>query len=179
MPKYDANRDHRGSIRLAGHDYTRPGAYFVTFRVAGTDLSLGEVNDGHAVLNEYGRAVVDAWNVLPEHYPRVALDAFVVMPNHVHGLIVLKQREATNVGAGLRPAPSAKSQRSLGLSEVVRALKSFSARRINELREAPGASVWQRNYYERVIRGEAELQRVRRYVSDNPANWRDDEFYPE
>ncbi len=110
-------------------------------------------------LNDAGRIAQATWDGLPEHYPNVELGAFVAMPNHVHGVIVLNDR----VGAGLKPAPT--------VPEIVRALKTFSARRINEMRGTPGVSVWQRNYFEHVIRNEESLNRIRQYILDNPARW--------
>ena len=113
-----------------------------------------------------------SWFDLPNHYAHVRLDAFVIMPNHVHGVIVL-----TEVGAGLKPAPTVVAKRH-GLPEIVRGFKTFSSRRINELRGTPGTPVWQRNYYEHVIRGEDELNRVREYIDSNPTGWLEDRYHP-
>ena len=93
----------------------------------------------------------------------------MVMPNHLHGIVILSP-EWTK--AGLSPAPTP-------LSEVVRALKSFSAREINRLRNSPGVPVWQRNYYDHVMRDDEDLNRIREYILDNPANWGKDENNPE
>jgi len=90
------------------------------------------------------------------------------MPNHVHGVVVLK-----NVGAGLRPAPTPLPRPPL--PEIVRAFKAFSSRRINEARHTPGILVWQRNYYERIVRNDAELNRIRDYITGNPMHWAQDE----
>jgi REP element-mobilizing transposase RayT len=119
------------------------------------------------------------WLDLPNHYPHVSLDAFVVMPNHIHGIIVLVDTygvgdvRTDGVRAGFKPAPTNAGARH-GLPEIVRALKTYSARRINASRGTPGASVWQRGYYERVIRNESELNLTRKYISSNPHNWRKD-----
>ncbi len=104
------------------------------------------------ILNEYGRIVLSCWNDLPNHYSHVRLDAFQIMPNHTHGIIFI-------VGAGLKPAPT--STKRHGLPEIVRAFKTFSARGINESRRTPGVSIWQRNYYDRIIRDDDELHPVR------------------
>jgi REP element-mobilizing transposase RayT len=138
----------------------------------GTELLFGEVRDSGVILNQYGRVVIECWDELPTHYPHVVPDEFVVMPNHVHGIVILSGRDRAGVGAGLRPA-----QPIHGLSEIVRALKAFSARRINQLRESQGAQVWQRSFHERIIRGPSEMQRIRKYIRDNPSNWQGDEYY--
>ncbi len=91
------------------------------------------------------------------------------MPNHVHGIIFFEEW-VEPVGAGLKPAPTTPIKRH-GLSEIVRAFKSFSARRINESRRMPGISVWQRNYFERVIRDEDKLNCIREYIIYNPLKW--------
>ncbi len=167
----------RRPVRLRGYDYTQPGAYFVTICVNRHRCIFGEVRDDAVSLNESGQIVWECWNDLARHYPHVETDAFVVMPNHVHGIVMLTR---TNVGAGLRPAPT-RSHLELsrhGLPEIVRALKSFSARGVNQLRATPGARVWQRGYHERVVRNNEELNRIRQYISENPARWSDDEYRP-
>ncbi len=102
------------------------------------------------------------------------------MPNHIHGIIVLTDVDRrADVGAGLKPARVTARSRSHGLPEIVRAFKTFSSRRINDAKATPGESVWQRNYYERVIRDEAELDRARQYIVGNPANWSRDAENPD
>ncbi|WP_420629541.1 transposase [Candidatus Leptofilum sp.] len=174
MP-YDPYKHHRRSIRLKGYDYSSAGAYFVTICVKGGESVLGEVVDGEMVLNEYGRIVQACWQDLVNHYKRVILDAFVIMPNHIHFIVVFV--EGGHVGAGLRPAPTNNRKRH-GLPEIVRALKSFSSRRINELRDTIGTPFWQRNYYERIIRNERALNAIREYIQNNPANWLEDQLHP-
>jgi hypothetical protein len=75
----------------------------------------------------------------------------------------------TDVGAGLRPAPTIVNR--YGLPEIIRAFKAFSSRRINELRGTPGIPIWQRNYYEHVIRDEEDLNQIREYIINNPLKW--------
>ena len=130
-------------------------------------------------LSPYGGIVMSCWHDLVNHYAHLELDTFVVMPNHIHGIIVLTHVDRrTDVGAGLKPAPTTARSRSYGLPEIVRAFKTFSSRRINEAKATPGESVWQRNYYERVIRDEAELDRARQYIVGNPVNWSRDAENP-
>lgn len=176
---YDPQRHHRRSIRLRGYDYTSPGAYFVTICAYGRECLFGEVADGEVVLSEYGAIIEQVWHDLPLHYPHVRLDTWVIMPNHVHGIIILVG-ESDAVGAGLGPAPTAAptAMKRHGLPEIVRALKSFSARRINELRGVSGVPVWQRNYWEHVIRSERTLHLIQQYILDNPACWHLDRYHP-
>jgi len=143
--------------------------YFLTVCAYEQACLFGEIENGTMRLNDAGRIVHTTWNNLPEHYAHVVLDDFVVMPNHVHGIVVFNEP----VRAGLKPAPTRH-----GLSEIVRAFKTFSSRRIHPVHGAPGASVWQRNYWERVIRNESELAHIREYIQNNPLPWELDKLYP-
>ena len=166
MP-YDPQVHHRRSVRLKGYDYASPGAYFVTLCTHERQSLLGQVNEGEMHLSAYGLTVRACWEDLPRHYPGLELDAFVVMPTHVHAILVLTQTGEEGRAAA---APSARYP----LSEVIRGFKTYSARRINKRRDTRGNAVWQRNYYERIIRNERELEAIRAYIESNPAQWAQD-----
>lgn len=173
--------ERRRSIRIKGYDYGRIGAYFVTICAHRRTRLFGDMVDGAIRLNRLGEIVRETWEGLPAHYPHVELDSFIVMPNHSH--MVIKIVGADNVGpsavgAGFKPALITESK-SHALPEIVRALKTFSARRINEYRDSPGAPVWQRNYYEHVIRNEKSLNQIREYIANNPMQWEFDRENPE
>ncbi len=168
-----SSRNHRHSVRLPAYDYSAAGMYFVTVCTHLRECFLGEVAGEVVEPSEFGLIVQQTWNELPTHYTNVELDAFVLMPNHIHGILVLRD----TVGAGLRPAPT-ETKRS-PLSEIVRGFKSFSARRINQLRNTSGGAVWQRNYYEHVIRNQAGLNSIRQYILSNPAQWALDKENPD
>jgi REP element-mobilizing transposase RayT len=195
---YDPRIHHRRSIRLKGYDYSSPGFYFLTMNMQGRLPLLGEIRDGRMILSQAGKIVYWAWKDLPKHYPHVRLDAWCLMPDHMHGILVIEEAvSGSGLGgsAGLaqdprlpRPflspvEPPAQETRPSGLrgleqatrlaplSEMIRAFKSFSARRINILRGTPGIAIWQRDYYEHIIRDEGALDRIRRYITENPARW--------
>ena len=191
--KHDADKHYRRSIRLPEYDYGQAGAYFVTIVTRDRASLFGEVVNGKMWLNDGGRLIQAVWDELPDHYPGVECDAFVVMPNHVHGIIVLADDGGVgeyDVGAGLKPAltefrPTTTPRAGLkpaptqhGLSEIIRAFKTFSARRINDMRHIPGVSVWQRNYYEHILRNENELSCIREYIANNPLQWEMDRENP-
>ena len=171
--RYDQYSHHRQSLRLREYDYSKPGAYFITICAFRKECLFGEIANGRMQLNELGEIVKKCWYELPNHYENVVLDEFVIMQNHVHGIVII---DNDNVGAGLKPAPT-KSVRH-GLPEIVRGFKTFSARHINEFRDTMGTPVWQRNYYERVMRNDAELRKIREYIIANPAMWGSDEENP-
>jgi REP element-mobilizing transposase RayT len=130
---------------------------------------FGEVVNSEMQLNEAGQAVYKVWAGLPRYYSGIELDAFVIMPNHVHGIIVIR----SNVGAihesplQLKPtttAPNVNRRRML-LSKVIGRFKMVTAKHINELRRSSGIAVWQRNYYEHIVRDDESLNRLRQYIS--------------
>ena len=135
---------------------------------------FGEMKDGAVMVNEYGEIVLSCWYNLPDHYSNLILDQFIVMPNHVHGILVIDN----DVGNGLKPFPTKKH----GLSEFVRAFKTFSSRRINERLSARNGFKpirtkfqWQKSFYDHIIRDEYDLTRVREYIHNNPLKWEEDE----
>ena len=160
-------------MRLGGYDYASDGAYFITIVTHDREGLFGSVVDGEMVLNDFGRIVESTWYDLVNHNANIGLDDFVVMPNHIHGIIVIFEpvgagsKPAQLFRAGYEPAPT----KPVSLSEIVRQLKTFSSRRINALRGTPGAAVWQRNYYDHIIRSDREYEQVAAYIANNPANW--------
>jgi putative transposase len=184
-------RHRRRSIRLKGYDYTRDGAYFVTICTQDRVCLFGTVVNGDMQMNKYGRQVADCWLWLAERYPYVHLDQWIVMPNHMHGIIVIADdcRGGSDRGGsgrgGSRTAPTGFVWQPTGgmdgariaptkrktLGRLIGAFKTMSTRRINDLRSTPGAKVWQRTYYERVVRNGLQLRRVRRYIASNPSRW--------
>ena len=157
----------RKLLRLKDYDYSQAGGYFLTICTHGRKTMFGEIIDGEMRLSSFGDIVKACWEELPHHYQNIQLDEFVVMPNHVHGIIIIFDDDM--VRAGLRPAPT--GGKPYPLSEIVRAFKSFSARGINALRNTPGVPVWQRNYFEHVIRSEKSLHRIQEYIIDNAMRW--------
>jgi len=173
----------RRSIRLKGYDYTRPGAYFVTVCTHRREMLFGEVVNGVMQLNAFGEIVWKCWDEIPTHFPNVELDAFIVMPNHVHGIIVIVADGmvgATHASPLPDPQylshPRGPAPQSLGA--IVGSFKSAVTRRINHMRGTSGAPVWQRNYWEHVIRTERVLNAVRQYIHDNPPRWSFDRYNP-
>lgn len=169
MP-YDPQRHHRRSIRLKGYDYTRPGAYFVTVIVRQRERMLGRVVDGAMVLSAAGQAVFDCWEAIPRHVPFALLDTLVIMPDHLHALIIITEDAPAGAHA---PTGRARGTVRRSLPAIIQNVKSVSARKINQLRGTPGIQAWQEDYFERIVRSEAELARVRWYIITNPQRWRD------
>jgi len=172
----DSQRGQRRSIRLRGFDYREAGAYFITVCTANRQCVFGEIVDGAMALNEFGKIVEEEWYRTAILRSQISLDAFVVMPNHVHGVIRLDEEEGK---ARLAPTVDRFGRPAAGsLSTIVGAFKSASTKRINEMRFTLGASIWQRNYFEHIIRDEQELNRIGEYIVANPARWSEDANNP-
>jgi len=170
---------HRQSIRLRAYDYTQGGMYFITICTLNKFLLFGHVMDGNMVLNDIGTIVEDEWKKINILRSNITLDAFVVMPNHVHGIMVVNEP----VGAHcMRPnesnhEPSGRVQRAPTIGDIVRGYKSSVTKQIQQLKNDRETPVWQRNYYERIIRNENELAGIREYIASNPMQWELDEMY--
>jgi putative transposase len=189
-------RPHRRSIRLKGYDYTQPGAYFVTVCTHRREFLFGDVVNGEVVMNGFGAVVDYQWRQIPRFSPNTMLDEFVVMPNHFHGIVIIVGDE-TNVGAKHPCLNSGKAdgidtggcfapttERPHGtapgsLSAVIQNFISVTTRKINRMRRTPGRKLWQRNYHEHIIRNDAELNRIREYIRNNPLKWAEDRENPE
>lgn len=187
--RHPPDRHHRRSIRLKGHDYTQPGAYFVTICTRDQEGLFGEIVDEVMRLNEAGHAAQQCWMDIPDHLPQGVLDEAIIMPNHIHGIIVIRrggeasaipphvsEEQPRSDASPLQQCP--KGTQSGSLSAIVQNFKSISARRMHAARGTLRAPVWQRNYYEHVIRTEDELKAIREYILGNPARWNEDENNP-
>jgi putative transposase len=151
------------------------GFYFVTICTLERQCLFGKVSDRRMMLGEMGLLVDEEWQRAPLIRPEVRLDRFVVMPNHLHGILqLLPDATAQGIGTNRTSGPEAKS-----LGAIIGGFKAACTSRINGLRGTPGAPVWQRNYFERVIRDEKELAAIRRYIENNPASWAEDEENPD
>ncbi|MFZ0936369.1 MAG: transposase [Bryobacteraceae bacterium] len=148
-------KPQRRRLRLADYDYSQADAYFVTICSRAHACLFGDVVEGEMLRNAAGNTVVLCWEEIPQHFPKVQLDAFVVMPNHVHGVLLFGENPERAGHA--RP-----------LQVVVGSFKAAVSRRLG--------LVWQRSYWERVVRSGDELDQIRAYIEDNPLRWRVDHW---
>jgi putative transposase len=169
----------RHSIRLTGYDYSQPGYYFVTICTQGRRPILGSVINGNLKLNWMGEMVMDVWMQIPRRYPGIDVDLGVVMPNHVHGIVIVGAGSHARppTGHGGRPQGGAPT---LSLPDVIHRFKSLTTRRSvaggpRQGTTAAQRPLWQRSFYDRVIRNDRELNAIREYIQANPANWEKDE----
>ena len=182
----------RRSIRIEGYDYAGAGSYFVTICTRKQSFLFGEVVSGKMITNEIGDIVEEEWIRTLTIRRNVKLDVHIVMPNHIHGIITIVSNERRGVlhtpSALSAPselhAPNASLHRPPGsLGAIISGFKAASTRSINEIGRirgsSKGVSIWQRNYYEHVIRDERELDIIREYIVNNPAKWMFDRENPD
>ena len=175
---YNPKIHHRGSMRLKDYNYSTNGYYFTTICAKNKIECFGEIQNCKMVLNEYGKIINQCWDDLPNHYQNCRLDEFIIMPNHMHGIVIIDNSAA---GTGLKPVrtilvPTTAKQYSL--SEIIRGLKTFSSRKINE--QNPNLKFrWQSRFYDHIIRDEKPLDDIREYIRSNPLKWESDRNNPE
>ena len=196
MNQYNPKIHHRRSIRLKGYDYTQAGFYFITICCEDRIFRFGNIDHGKMILNEFGRIAYNEWVKLPERYPNIDLDVFQIMPNHLHGIIVIP------VGATLAVAPlnsvapldavvsmdhdidknRARVNRAPMVGDIVGAYKSMVANgclKIYKSKNELMGKLWQRNYWEHVIRDDVAYHRISEYIINNPIKWMNDKFNPD
>jgi REP-associated tyrosine transposase len=170
--KFDPDRHHRRSIRLPGYDYSQPGTYFITICTYQREYTLSTIHNRTVNLSPTGQVVERYWRVLPERFLFIELDTFVIMPNHLHGIIVINDRGSWDGTSPDGRQPSLlKGTQSGSLAALIQNFKSVSTRKINQSLQSRRTPVWQRGYYERVIRDEAEWNSIRQYIEANPERW--------
>jgi REP element-mobilizing transposase RayT len=180
----------RRSVRLPGFDYSSPRAYFVTIVTHHRAALFGRVVEGQTQRSALGSIADACWREIPDHFPHVELGSFVVMPNHIHGILTLhaittpnaigSDAMASEPGRGTiyrAPTEGFGAPRAGSVPTIVRSYKAAVTRAVGRV---PGSlrPIWQRNYYEHVIRDEADWDRARRYIEANPMNWEEDEENP-
>jgi REP-associated tyrosine transposase len=168
-PKFDPQKHHRRSIRLQGYDYSQAGAYYVTIVTYQRDCLFGEIMNEGTVSSDFGKIADECWQAIPDHFPNVDLGAYVVMPNHVHGIIIIRRGtiyRAPTVEQFGRPTQGS-------LPTIIRTYKAAVTRCIARKHNATG--IWQRNYYEHIIRDEKDLKNKTDYIEANPSLWDEDD----
>ncbi len=199
--KYNPEIHHRHSIRLKGYDYSQVGAYFVTIVAQGCASLFGHIENGEMILNDAGQMIVKWWNELPNKFPQITLGAFIVMPNHFHGIIIINATVSETiiggtVGGDLRVSPGSSDSQEGGhvgppqqppqrkpdapLSQMIQWFKTMTTneyiRGVKELGWPRfDGKLWQRDYYEHIIRNADEANRIHLYIESNPSNWAEDE----
>ncbi len=174
VARSEQQRKTRKSTRLTHYDYSQNGAYFITLCAHNRECLFGEIQNGVMIPNNYGNIVIEEWHKSETIRDEIELDEFVLMPNHIHGILSIDRRGDRSVALNRAPGPKPKS-----LSSFIAGFKSSVTQQINSIRNKPGAPVWQRNYYEHVVRNEDDLSQTREYIVNNPMKWELDKENPQ
>jgi REP element-mobilizing transposase RayT len=183
------DRSNRRSIRLKGYDYSQKGAYFVTVCTKDRLCLFGNIHQGIMVYDQPGEMVKEAWIEIQDRFPFVHLDEFALMPNHLHGILILTGRgESRFRPENDEPKSGDHKDRPYGtqagtIGRIIQAFKSTTTHKyisgVNRgWNDFPG-KLWQRNYFEHVIRDEVELNSLRKYIAENPLKWATDNENPD
>ncbi len=158
--------ENRKSNRLQNYNYSQNGMYFITICTKDREEFFGRIEDGRMILNDLGKIVYQQLDWLKKQYDYMNLDYQVVMPNHLHFIIEIN---ADNVGTGRDPSLPIKIK---SLSELIGALKTTSSKLIHN--NGFLNFQWQRSFYDHIIRNEISLNKIREYITKNPAMWEKD-----
>lgn len=166
----------RKVIRLQGYDYTQNGMYFFTVCTKNRSLLFGECSGSKIVLNAAGYMIESFWRELETRFEGVVFDMYCVMPNHFHALVCIERSEGLHGGCGT-------GRESVRLGDIVGAFKSITTneygRRVKTENWKPfDGQLWQRSYYEHIVRDEAGLAQIRKYIENNPFAWSEDAENP-
>jgi putative transposase len=194
MVKFNPEIQRRRSIRLRECDYSAAGKYFLTICTRNKDLIFGVIENKNMLLSPIGIIAERYWKNIPRHFPNIRLDEFCIMPNHIHGILIIE--DTADVGVQyeinrdhIEPLPSIEPlqpdepqvhsfqhivPKSIG--SIIRTYKTAVTKRCKE--NGFDQFIWQRNFYDRIIRDDSELRRIQKYVRNNPASWEIDEENP-
>ena len=175
IEKSESPKHNRRSIRIKGFDYSSHGWYYITICTNNGKCLFGKVINGKVVLNDAGINLEKCWLAIPKHYPDVELDEFVIMPNHLHGIIVINKDVGVQDFEPLQHHFQHIIPRSVG--SIVRGFKIGVTKWFHQNTKID--KVWQRNFYEHIIRKEDNLFWIRHYIEQNPLKWSQDKYFKE
>ena len=173
---FNSDSHHRHTIRLYRYDYSSEACYFITICTQEKKCLFGRITDGVMIMNELGRMIGNWYLELGHKFPTLTCLDYIIMPNHFHCIVHIDDP----VGADLCVRPDTPDN--VSLSKVVQWFKTMTTneyyRGIKLRQWVPiGKHLWQRNYYEHIIRNAQEFDEIVRYIRTNPTRWCDDEMF--
>jgi putative transposase len=169
---------NRQSIRFKNYDYSKAGMYFITICTYNDEYLFGEIIDGIMILNDSGILAHKYWTEIPNHFQNVILDEFIIMPNHIHGIIHTVGVQHLEPERSYEPTKRNEPERANKFQHIISGsigsiIRGFKVGVTKWFRKNTDIyNVWHRNFYERIIRSELELNNVRQYIIDNPKKWK-------
>ena len=168
----------RKSTRLQAYNYSTPGLYFITICVHNHSCLFGNIKDGEMRCNQLGKILEQQWKTTISSFPGIKSDEWVVMPNHFHGLIHLLEHSEKRLVQTNTNDHAITTRRKMLIPKVVGKFKMQTSKLINQVLDRKGKTLWMRGYWDRVVRNEAELHRIREYIVNNPLKWELDRLNP-
>jgi REP element-mobilizing transposase RayT len=184
----NSNLPNRQSIRLKNYDYSQEGSYFITLVTQDRIHLFGKIEDGKMILNTVGKILEEEWRNTIELRPNISLGEFIIMPDHMHMIITITaQMEKKEDKEWIHSNPKSPSHT---IGAIIRGFKGASTKKINQFLNRRGESqfapidsqfaptefyknkIFQRNYYEHIIRNQNDFNRIEQYIIDNPMNWK-------
>lgn len=178
MPSTPQGYRRRNSLRHPKYDYTNTGAYFVTICAHQGRSLFGQVTEQSMILNQLGQIAHAAWHEFADRHPETMLDRFVIMPNHVHVLLWLTQPPTVDNQQVEDKKRKFGDAIAGSLSTLIGVYKGAVTQKAGHQKLIPNPPLWQRNFYDRIVRNDTELQRIRHYIETNPARWHEDQLHP-
>ncbi|MHA1344653.1 MAG: transposase [Promethearchaeota archaeon] len=177
---------NRKSIRLRDYDYSQPGLYFITICTQNKLCLFGQIKNEKMILNNAGEMVKKCWLEIPKHHSNVVLHKYIIMPNHIHGIIEIVgvqniepgRKKYKIVGVqNIEPLLRNKFQKIIpgSIGSIVRGFKIGVTKWFHKNTNIK--NVWQRNYYEHIIRNKKSYIKITEYIENNPIKWKNDEYY--
>jgi putative transposase len=162
---------------LPGFDYSRVGVYFVTICAFERRCIFGDVSENKTIPSPIGQIVGSCWIEIPQHFPNVKTETYLVMPNHIHGILTIhSMRAGANPKDKAALAVESFDKHTPGsIPTIIRSFKAAASKRARNSGSAKGEAIWQRGYYEHVLRNTREFVEMTNYILQNPARWADDE----
>ncbi|NDV83121.1 transposase [Bacteroides sp. 51] len=157
---YDPQIHHRRSIRLKEYDYSKEGCYFITLCTINKECLFGEIKENTIILNKTGKLIIETWGWLQQQYTFMTIHEWTIMPNHLHAIIELKDTATKNLGG------------------IIGAFKTVSTKKFNQIITQNNIQLWQRNYYEHIIRDSRSYDSIINYIRTNPERWIEDSLHP-
>ena len=173
---YNPAIHHRRSLRIPGYDYSQNGAYFITVCTHNHKCIFGNIIDGEMKLNGFGEIIQTEWEKTVNIRAEIKLGEYVIMPNHFHAIVFI----TTESCRGVRPdAPTIRimGPKPKSIGALMAGFKSSVTNQINKIRNTPKSPVWQRNYWEHIIRDEKSFDEISTYIINNPGKWQFDKLF--
>ncbi len=193
--KHNRPLPRRHSIRLKNYDYSQSGLYYITICTQGRIELFGKIVENKIILNDAGKMIEKIWLKIPKIFPNARLHEYIIMPNHFHAIVEIielsvgaESISARNINIKTKRLdmesipPKGKIIEKVSLPKIVQTFKRYTTveyiKMVKQNLLPPFKKrIWQRNYYEHIIRDEKDYLKIAEYIISNPLKWEEDKYY--